>query len=124
MIFKEIQALKQQISVKTKINCYIGNDDYGPDDYPLITIIPDQAFVIFKKNNAHTFDFPVTLKTIVSRKNEADALDVLERLMCALDDYGRCPGHEISEDGGGAEYTANTYELKIIYNLKLRQIGE
>jgi len=120
-ISSECLELVKHIQSKTKTNCYFGNKNYGADDYPLIKVIPDTDFSLIENSESFFIDYELTIKIIVGRENELEALKVFESLFCALSSFGECQGHKFGESGQ-AEYTANTYEITLKYILKIIKI--
>ncbi len=82
-ISSECLELVKAIQSKTKTNCYFGNKNYGADDYPLIKVIPDTEFSLIENSESFFIDYELTIKIIVGRENELEALKVFESLFCA-----------------------------------------
>jgi len=119
-IIKSITDLVIDLQKKVKVNVSFGNKDHGSEDYPLIQIIPDESFTISNTYES-MINYTVTLKIIVARNNELEGLEVLERLLCNLDNFAKCGGHEIGGDGESS-YTTNTYEITLPFTFKIIQI--
>lgn len=117
MIYTEIEKLMKDITQGCKVTVHFGDKDAGPDDYPLIQLIPDQSFTLSTITGAAFLDFPVTIKIINGRTEEIETLKVLDNLLCTLLDKYECQGHTFGE-GGTPTYTDNTYEITIPFVLK------
>ena len=115
----EIDDLVNYISKNAVVNCKFGNTNPEPGSYPIVMVIPDQEFSFYWQTETISFQtFPVTCKIVANREDERDALEVLLRLFRCLNNFKAYKGHIIGETGE-PEYTDNTYEIKVSYELKI-----
>lgn len=118
MINTEIEELRKFIIRECQVKSTFGMRDLAPDEYPHVQIIPNQNFTVFAfAGQGQSGSFPVQLKIIVDRKQEREAIAILEKLFCKLGQFTRCKGHEAG-DAGQPQYTDNTYEITLPFNLR------
>jgi len=121
MIFSEIFDLVEYINSACKVSCEFGDRDLGSDEYPFVKVLMDEEFDLFKANRLSTFtNIPLTIKIIVRKGNERDALEVLEKLGQKINQFNSQRGHQVGESAT-PEYVdeTKTYEISISYILKL-----
>ena len=117
MILKEIDNLIKYVQLKAATTTSFGDIDLGVDDYPHISIIPISNINIVEASSDDNYvGFQLNIKITVSRKNERDAIAILEKLLNSLPQFG-CGKHMIGESGT-AEYTQNTYTITLQYLIK------
>jgi hypothetical protein len=115
----ELLELKEYIISEVAENADITNKDIDPASFPYIKILPDREMTnYFMNRRMNCTDFQITLKIIVSRGNEIEALEVLEKMLLKLNLFNSDKGHRLS-DTFFPEYVDNTYEINVGYNLKL-----
>ena len=121
-IKRRIICYKQRhINNNIKVKCIFGERDSSPSEYPVIQVRMVDDFDIFRGNEKLlTQDLPLQLRIIVSKENEYDALEVLDRLYQKMNQFNPHKGN-MFEGTGTPEYVeeTKTFEISIPYTLKL-----
>jgi hypothetical protein len=123
MIFDELFNLRQFLVNRLKVNVRIGNADIGNTEYPIIQILPNEEMTAHNMNERlTTLDMPVNLKIIVAENNEVKAFEMLDKMLREVNQFSKEKGH-LLEGTLTPEYVEEkkTYEINVLYNLKLLQ---
>lgn len=121
MIFDEIFNLVEYINSECEVSCEFGDRDLGRDEYPFVKVLLNEEFVAFNLNKQNVSnDLLLTIKIIVAKGNERDALGVLEKLGQKINQFNSQKGHHL-EGPVVPEYVDETkiYEISLSYILKL-----
>ncbi len=95
-----------------------GTEDFGTDQYPAIQVLVDNSMIIdIKTTKALTLDIPVTVKIIVDKERDSQALELLEKILKKINQFNDQQGNQIDETIT-PEYTDNTFEISFIYSIK------
>jgi hypothetical protein len=110
--------LKTFIGRNCSVKASFGLRDITPDEYPHVQIIPNSDFSI---SHLAAWDvslsLSVTLKIIVDRKAEHEALSILMRLLDKLREFKQKEGDTFG-DGGTMTYEENIFSISIPYRLR------
>lgn len=118
MIVSTVNEFVKWCALKTATTTSFGDRDLGSDELPHIQVLPVSSFNVKTISpDDNSVEFPVTLKIIVSRGKEEEAMSILEKLLTSLPTFEMSQGHFI-DASGTIEYTPNTYTVSIVFFLK------
>ena len=121
-----IDNLIDEIKIAAGLNVILGMKTFGPDEYPLINILPDvdMNFNTLTTTSLTLF-INLTIKIITAKDCERQAFDALEATLKTINKIDCQKGNRIGTRTDNiitgsisTLYTDNTYEISIPYTMQ------